>query len=99
MVPISNGNRALLADMLGTPPEALGATSLETRHTESLFGALLKRGEMFMAMVRTYTPASGELSEQFDQTNGAQASAKNLAWSHAAFIAAFASRKAAANTA
>ena len=99
MVPISNGNRALLADMLGTPPEALGATSLETRHTEGLFGALLKRGEMFMAMVRTYTPASGELSEQFDQANGAQTSAKNLAWSHAAFIAAFASRKAAANTA
>ena len=67
--------------------------------TEGLFNAVLERGDMFMAMVRTHTPASGELSEQFDQTNGAQTSAKNLAWSHAAFITAFASRKAAVNTA
>jgi len=54
---------------------------------------------MFMAMVRVHTPVPGELSEQFDQTNGAQTSAKNLTWSHAAFITAFASRKAAVNTA
>ena len=99
MVPISNSNRALFADMLGAPPDALGATSLEARYTEGLFNALLKRGDMVMAMVRTHTPASGELSEQFDQTNGTQTSAKNLAWSHAAFITAFASRKAAVNTA
>ena len=98
MVPISESNRTLLADMLGTPPEALGATSLEARYVGSLFNALLKRGDMFMAMVRTHTPVSGELSEQFDQTNGAQTSAKNLAWSHAAFITAFASRKGAVNT-
>jgi glucoamylase len=98
MVPISNSNQTLLADMLGTPPEALGATSLEARYTEGLFNALLKRGDMFMAMVRTHTPASGELSEQFDQTNGAQTSAKNLAWSHAAFITAVASRKGAVDT-
>ncbi len=97
MVPISERNRTLLADMLGTPAKALGATSLEARYTEGLFNAVLKRGDMFMAMVRTHTPASGELSEQFDQTNGAQTSAKNLAWSHAAFITAFASRKAAVN--
>jgi len=35
---------------------------------------------------------SGELSEQFDQVTGAQTSAKTLAWSHAAFITAFACR-------
>ncbi len=99
LVPISMSNRTLLADMLGAPPEALGATSLEARYTESLFNALLKRGDMFMAMVRTHTPPSGELSEQFDQTNGAQTSAKNLAWSHAAFVTAFVSRKAAVHTA
>jgi len=99
MVPVSNSSRTLLADMLGTPPEALGATSLEARYTERLFCALLKRGDMFMAMVRVHMPVSGELSEQFDQTNGAQTSAKNLTWSHAAFITAFASRKAAVNTA
>jgi glucoamylase len=99
MVPISESNRMLLADMLGALPEALGATSLEARYTKGLFNALLNRGDRFMAMVRAHTPASGELSEQFDQTNGAQTSAKNLAWSHAAFITAFTSRKRAINTA
>lgn len=48
-----------------------------------------------MATVRAYAPASGELSEQFDQATGAQTSAKSLAWSHAAFITAYASRGAA----
>jgi glucoamylase len=94
-IPISAENRILLADMLGEPPEALTAASVEPRFREKLFKALLDRGDMFMAMVRAHTPASGELSEQFDQSNGAQTSAKNLAWSYAAFITAFASRKAA----
>jgi hypothetical protein len=50
---------------------------------------------MYMAMVRAHAPSSGELSEQFDGSNGAQTSAKNLAWSYAAFITAYASRRAA----
>jgi glucoamylase len=57
--------------------------------------ALLKRGDSFMATVRAYAPASGELSEQFDRATGQQTSAKNLAWSHAAFITAVAARRAA----
>jgi len=57
--------------------------------------ALLRRGDQFMATVAAYTPVSGQLSEQFDQTTGVQTSAKTLAWSHAAFITAFARRKAA----
>jgi glucoamylase len=59
------------------------------------FEALLRRGDQFMATVAAYTPASGELSEQFDQATGVQTSAKSLAWSHAALITAFARRKAA----
>lgn len=59
------------------------------------FEALLRRGDQFMATVAAYTPASGELSEQFDQATGAQTSAKSLAWSHAAFITAFHRRDAA----
>jgi glucoamylase len=59
------------------------------------FDALLKRGDSFMATVRAYTPASGELSEQFDRATGQQTSAKNLAWSHAALITAVAARRAA----
>jgi glucoamylase len=52
-----------------------------------------ERGEMFMRTVQAYTPASGDLSEQFDRTTGAQTSAKRLAWSYAAFITAAASRR------
>ena len=45
-----------------------------------------ERGDAYLATVRAYTPASGDLSEQFDQRSGAQTSAKHLAWSYAAFI-------------
>ena len=51
------------------------------------------RGDAIMRTVRAFTPASGELSEQFDRTTGAQTSAKHLAWSYAAFITAAASRR------
>ena len=46
----------------------------------------LARGDAFLETVRAYTPADGALSEQFDQTTGAQTSAKHLAWSYAAFL-------------
>ena len=55
--------------------------------------AALERGDTFMRTVQAYTPASGDLSEQFDRTTGAQISAKHLAWSYAAFITAAASRR------
>jgi glucoamylase len=57
--------------------------------------AALARGDGFVATVRAYTPASGQLSEQFDQASGRQTSAKSLAWSHAALITAVAARRAA----
>jgi glucoamylase len=44
------------------------------------------RGDAFLATVRQFTPESGFMSEQFDQTTGAQTSAKDLAWSYAAFL-------------
>jgi len=42
--------------------------------------------------VRAFTPAGGDLSEQFDRATGAQTSAKHLSWSYAAFVTAAASR-------
>jgi len=45
-----------------------------------------------MRTVRAFTPETGELSEQFDRSTGAQTSAKQLSWSYAAFITAAASR-------
>ena len=53
------------------------------------------RGDAYLATVRAYTPASGDLSEQFDQRGGEQTSAKQLAWSHAAFISCVSARRAA----
>lgn len=55
-----------------------------------------ERGDGYLATVRAYTPASGELSEQFDQRSGAQTSAKHLAWSYAAFISCVSARRLAA---
>jgi glucoamylase len=76
----------------------LAATSENARFRQRLgdadpAAAAFERGEMFMRTVRAYTPAGGDLSEQFDRSTGAQISAKKLAWSYAAFIAAAASRR------
>jgi glucoamylase len=57
---------------------------------------LIDRGDAFLNTVRAFTPRSGDLSEQFDQTTGEQRSAPHLAWSYAAFISCIAARKAAA---
>jgi len=54
----------------------------------------LTRGDGFLETVRRFTPAGGDLSEQFDQNSGTQTSAKNLAWSHAAFLSCAAARQA-----
>ncbi len=77
---------------------AAGDGLLHDGHPGLSFDEALRRGDMFMATVAAYTPQGGDLSEQFDQTSGAQTSAKNLAWSHAAFISACASRDAAFET-
>ena len=58
--------------------------------------AAFERGDTFMRTVQAYTPPRGDLSEQFDRATGAQTSAKQLAWSYAAFITAAASRRQAA---
>ena len=56
---------------------------------------MLARGEEYLETVRAFTPASGEMSEQFDQRTGEQTSARHLAWSYAAFISCVAARGAA----
>ena len=54
------------------------------------------RGDAYLATVRAYLPASGDMSEQFDQRTGEPTSAKHLAWSYAAFISCARARRAAA---
>jgi glucoamylase len=54
----------------------------------------IEHGDGFLATTRAHTPASGDLSEQFDQRTGEQTSAKHLAWSYAAFISCVTARRA-----
>jgi glucoamylase len=56
--------------------------------------AWIARGDGFLETVRAFTPASGDLSEQFDQRTGEQTSAKHLAWSYAGFISCVTARRA-----
>jgi glucoamylase len=56
--------------------------------------AWVTHGNAFLETVRAFTPASGDLSEQFDQRTGEQTSAKHLAWSYAAFISCVMARRA-----
>jgi glucoamylase len=55
--------------------------------------ALIARGDAYLQTVRAFTPANGDLSEQFDQRTGVQRSAQQLAWSYAAFITCIRARK------
>jgi len=56
--------------------------------------AWIARGDAYLETVRIHTPESGELSEQFDKKTGVQSSAKQLAWSYAAFISCVTARRA-----
>lgn len=51
------------------------------------------RGDAYLETVRAYTPADGQLSEQFDQKDGHQTSARHLAWSYAAFLSCVEARR------
>jgi glucoamylase len=55
--------------------------------------AFVNRGDAFLETVRAFTPANGDMSEQFDQKTGAQTSARHLAWSYAAFISSVVARR------
>jgi glucoamylase len=71
--------------------ERLG-TTVEATGSREAAAAAMQRGDAIMRTVRAFTSATGDLSEQFDRTTGAQTSAKHLTWSYAAFITAAASR-------
>jgi glucoamylase len=51
-------------------------------------------GDAYLETVRRFTPENGLMAEQFDQTTGAPTSAKDLAWSHAAFLSSVHAREA-----
>ena len=56
---------------------------------------LIACGDAFMQTVRRFTPEGGDMSEQFDQNDGAPRSAQQLAWSYAGLISSVTARNAA----
>jgi len=52
------------------------------------------RGDAVLDFLRRFLPESGLLPEQLDRASGAPRSARDLAWSHAAFVTAAAARAA-----
>jgi glucoamylase len=68
--------------------------ALEDESERGAIGAVFRnRGDSILLALARHTPASGEMSEQIDKTSGEPASARNLTWSYAAFITAFAARE------
>ena len=92
-IAVTTESRAPLAALLQTPAAALSDGALAGRSREALAAAALRRGDMYLATVRRFTPASRELAEQFSQLDGAPTSADNLTWSYACFVTALAARR------
>ncbi len=82
--------RCGLDDLRGRGPEV---ALREDEERCSLAAVFRNRGDSILKALSRHTPPSGELSEQIDKTNGEPASARNLAWSYAGFITAFAARE------
>jgi glucoamylase len=54
---------------------------------------LIAKGDAILSRTREFIPASGDLTEQLDQTTGEQTSAPDLSWSYACFITAWNARQ------
>jgi glucoamylase len=68
------------------PADAAGEAAARSDTSSADPAVLRARGDAFLQTLRAFTPADGQLSEQFDQRTGEQTSAKELGWSYAAFI-------------
>jgi len=88
----TTANRGFLAGILGTDLAGPQADVASGGRRPTVAAALARRGEGFLATARAFAPADGALAEQFDRTDGRPTSARDLAWSHAAFLTAAAWR-------
>jgi glucoamylase len=78
---------------VGLPAEPGRIVPATAEASDEVVAAFVARGDAVMAAVRALTPESGALPEQFDRETGAPASVDDLAWSHGAFITAWAARR------
>lgn len=84
----------LASDPPDVAPEAF-RLSLPPHRPEDLRRALAAKGDRFLAFVACHAPADGTLPEQIGGGDGRPTSCPDLAWSHAALIAAAEAREAA----
>lgn len=77
------------------PGDALTARFLAVAGAgvETQAGALLARGEAFLAAVAQVAPDDGRLPEQVDAVTGRPRSCPDLTWSHAALLSALGARQ------
>ncbi len=98
-LPITETNRTFLARALqraGAAAPSVGSDALADQdRRRALLRGLIVRGDDILRSVRRFTPASGDLPEQFDKVTGAASSSRNLSWSHSSFLAATEARAAA----
>ncbi|MGA9602281.1 MAG: glycoside hydrolase family 15 protein [Methylocystis sp.] len=92
-ISVTRESRAPLAALLQAPAAVLSDGALAGKSREAVAAAALRRGDMYLATVRRFTPATRELAEQFSQLDGAPTSADNLTWSYACFVSALAARR------
>lgn len=91
-VRLNAGNRPFFSRFLADVDLSGRRLPADGRSRDTVAAALADRGDALVALLRSFTPPSGELSEQLDRQDGHQTSAKNLGWSYAAFITAAAAR-------
>lgn len=89
---VTAANRRFLGALAGPEIASRQGDGAYEGDTAAVAAACLRRGEAFLATARAFAPADGALAEQFDRTDGRPASAKDLAWSHAACLTAVAWR-------
>jgi glucoamylase len=71
------------------PGAVINGGSSEMR---AFVGALIDKGDSFMMRVRHHANPDGALSEQIDRNSGHMVSARDLTWSYASFLTAYAAR-------
>ena len=71
---------------------APGTYEKSTATYTTLTTAIKKWADDFLLVVAKWTPADGSLAEQYERNSGYPLSAKDLTWSYAASLSAFAAR-------
>lgn len=89
---VTAANRRFLGTLPGPEIATRQGDGAYDGDAADLAAACVRRGEAFLETTRAFAPADGALAEQFDRTDGRPASAKDLAWSHAACLTAVAWR-------